>query len=337
MMIKILISAAVLACCSTAAVAQKTVGQIKQRQELLCGVGTPLAGFFNVDKEGRWTGFDVDLCRALAVAVLNDPDKVKFIALTSKNRFTALQAGEVDVLISNATWTMSRDTKIGLKFGPPNFYDGQGFMARKSLNIKSARDLAGASICVQQGTTSELNLADYARAQAIKLETVTFADNDQTLKAYEAGRCDALTVDASNLAASRLQLADPEAHVLLPEIISKEPLAPVVRKGDEEWLDVIKWTHFAMVNAEELGVTKDNAERMKASDDPAIKRLLGAEQDFGEGLGLSPDWSFRIISKIGNYGEIYDLHLGPASRLKIPRGLNNLWKNGGIQYAPPIR
>lgn len=334
---KILVATIALILSSSMAMAQKTVSQIKQRQELLCGVGTPLAGFFNTDKDGRWIGFDVDLCRALAVAVLDDPEKVRFVALTSKNRFTALQSGEVDVLISNATWTMSRDTKLGLKFGPVNYYDGQGFMTRKSLNIKNARDLHGASVCVQQGTTSELNLADYARANKLTFETVTFADNDQTLKAYEAGRCDALTVDASNLAASRLQIADPEAHVLQPEIISKEPLAPVVRKGDEEWLDVVKWTHFAMLNAEELGVTKDNAQKMKTSDDPAIKRLLGTEQDFGEGLGLSAGWSFRIISTIGNYGEIYDRHLGPDSRLKIPRGLNSLWNRGGIQYAPPIR
>jgi general L-amino acid transport system substrate-binding protein len=314
-----------------------TLAQVKNRGILHCGSGTGLAGFGLPDAQGNWSGLDVDVCRAIAAAVFNDPLKVKFIPLSAKDRFTSLQSGEVDLLSRNTTWTMSRDTSLGLNFAGVNYYDGQGFMVRKKLGVDSALKLGGASICTQQGTTTELNLADYFRANNLKYEVVAFASNTETVKAYESGRCDAFTTDASGLYAERLTLSSPADHIVLPEIISKEPLGPVVRHADDNWLDVVKWTQFAMVNAEELGVTKANVDEMLRSPNPEIKRLLGSEGKFGEALGLTNDWAYRIIKHVGNYGESFERNVGQGSLLKIARGQNALWTKGGLQYAPPIR
>jgi general L-amino acid transport system substrate-binding protein len=328
--------AATLAVAASAASAQ-TLNTVKQRGTLNCGSNGVLAGFGLPDAQGRWTGLDVDFCRALAAAIFNDPTKVKFAPLTAKDRFTALQSGEVDVLARNTTWTSSRDTALGLNFTAVNYYDGQGFMVRKALKVNSALELNDAAVCVQQGTTTELNLADYFRANKMKLKTVTFATSTESVKAYDAGRCDAYTTDASGLAGERLRLANAADHIILPEIISKEPLGPVVRHGDDQWFDIVKWTHFAMVNAEELGVTKANVDDQMKSDKPDIKRLLGTEGKHGEALGLTNDWAYRIIKHVGNYGEAFERNVGQGSELKIARGVNALWSKGGLQYAPPIR
>src|SRR5690348_12397759 len=287
--------------------------------------------------QGNWTGLDVDLCRAVAAAIFNDPTKVKFVALTAKDRFTTLQSGDVDVLARNTTWTSSRDSQLGLNATAVNYYDGQGFMVRKDLKVNSALELNDATICVQQGTTTELNLADYFRANKMRLKTVTFLQLEEATSAYESGRCNAFTTDASQLYSVRLKLAKPDDHVVLPEIISKEPLAPFVRHGDDQWFDVVKWVHFAMVNAEELNVTKANVDDQMKSDNPEIKRLLGTEGNYGEQLGLTKDWVRRIVKNVGNYGEVFDRNVGQGSPLKITRGLNSLWTKGGLQYAPPIR
>jgi general L-amino acid transport system substrate-binding protein len=310
---------------------------IKSKGVLTCGVGPGLAGFGIPDQAGNWTGLDVDLCRALSAAIFNDPTKIKFIPLSSKDRFTALQSGEVDLLSRTTTWTMSRDTSLGLNFAGVNYYDGQGFMVRKKLGVDSAIKLAGASICTEQGTTTELNVADYFRSNKLKYEVVAFASSVETIAAYESGRCDAYTTDSSGLYAQRLKLAVPADHIVLPDIISKEPLGPVVRHGDDNWFDVVKWTHNAMLNAEELGVTKANLDEMLKSENPEIKRLLGTEGKFGEAIGLTNDWVVRIIRHVGNYGESFERNVGMASQLKIARGLNALWTKGGLQYAAPIR
>jgi general L-amino acid transport system substrate-binding protein len=321
-----------------AAMAQTgTLAQVKARGTLNCGVGPGLAGFGLPDAQGNWSGLDVDFCRAMAAAIFDDPKKVKFVPLSAKDRFTALQAGEVDLLARNTTWTMSRDTSLGLNFGPVNYYDGQGFMVRKKLNVASAMKLDGASVCTQQGTTTELNLADFFRANKMKYEVVAFATNDETIKAYESGRCDAFTTDASGLYAERLKLADQAEHIVLPEVISKEPLGPVVRHGDDQWFDIMKWTHYAMLNAEEAGITQANVAEMAKSDNPEIKRMLGSEGKFGEAIGLTNDWVLRIVKHVGNYGESFERNVGASSRLKIARGQNALWTKGGLQYAPPIR
>ncbi|MET3892096.1 general L-amino acid transport system substrate-binding protein [Bosea sp. OAE506] len=331
-------AAAAATICVTGAQAQTgLLGQIKTKGVVTCGVGPGLAGFGIPDAQGTWSGLDVDLCKALSAAIFNDPNKVKYIPLSSKDRFTALQSGEVDLLSRNTTWTMSRDTSLGLNFAGVNYYDGQGFMVRKKLGIDSALKLAGASVCTQQGTTTELNLADYFRANKMKYEVVAFATSDETIKAYESGRCDAFTTDASGLYAERLKLQVPADHIVLPEIISKEPLGPVVRHGDDNWLDVVKWTHYAMLNAEELGVSKANVDEMLKSDNPEIKRLVGTEGKFGEAVGLTNDWAYRIIKHVGNYGESFERNVGAGSLLKIARGQNALWTKGGLQYAPPIR
>jgi general L-amino acid transport system substrate-binding protein len=320
-----------------AAASAQTLEAVKTRGMLNCGANGTLAGFGLPDAQGRWTGFDVDFCRALAAAIFNDPTKVKFTPLTAKDRFTALQSGEVDVLARNTTWTSSRDTALGLNFGAVNYYDGQGFMVRKSLKLNSALELNDAAVCVQQGTTTELNLADYFRSNKMKLKTVTFATADEAVKAYDAGRCDSYTTDASALAGERLRLAQPDDNAVLPEIISKEPFAPAVRHGDDQWFDIVKWTHFVMVNAEELGVTKANVDDQMKSENPDIRRLLGTEGKFGEAFGLTNDWMYRVIKHVGNYGEVFERNVGQGSPLKIARGLNGLWTKGGLQYAPPVR
>ncbi len=331
---------AVVTLAATSAWAQTrtaTLDAVKARGVLNCGVGTGLAGFAIPDAQGAWNGLDVDVCRAVASAIFNDPAKVKFVSLSAKDRFTALQSGEIDVLSRNTTWTSSRDTSLGLNFAAVNYYDGQGFMVRKSAKIASALELNGASICVQQGTTTELNLADYFRANKLQLKAVTFATNDETVKAYEGGRCDAFTTDASGLYSERLRMEKQDDHMVLPEIVSKEPLGPSVRHGDDQWLDIVKWTHFAMITAEELGVTKANVDEQLKSTNPDVKRLLGVEGKHGEAMGLPNDWGLRIVKHIGNYGESFERNVGAGSKLKISRGQNALWTKGGLQYAPPIR
>ena len=326
-----------MALSATGASAQATLAQVKQRGILNCGSNTGLAGFGVPDAQGNWKGLDVDVCRAISATIFNDPNKVKFIPLSAKDRFTALQSGEVDVLVRNSTWTMTRDASLGLLFTGVNYYDGQGFLVRKKLGVNSALQLNGASVCTQQGTTTELNLADYFRANNLKYEVVAFATSDETVKAYDAGRCDAFTTDASGLYAERLKLTNPDEHLVLPEIISKEPLGPAVRNNDPQWFNLVKWVHFAMLNAEELGVTQANVDQQLKSENPEIKRLLGTEGKFGEQVGLTPDWVVRIVKHVGNYGESFERNVGQGSLLKIARGQNGLWTKGGLQYAPPVR
>jgi general L-amino acid transport system substrate-binding protein len=331
------ILALVVVFAAQSATAQTTLKAVKDRGILNCGAHGSLAGFGLPDAQGKWTGLDVDVCRAIAAAIFNDPTKVKFVPLTAKDRFTALQSGEIDVLSRNTTWTLSRDTSLGLNFTGVDYYDGQGFMVHKSLKVNSALELNGASVCVQQGTTTELNLADYFRAHKMQLKTVTFATANEAVKAYDAGRCDSYTTDASGLYAERLRLSNPDDNIVLPEIISKEPLGPVVRHGDDQWFDIVKWVLFAMINAEELGITQQNVDDMMKSSNPAIKRFVGTEGNYGEQLGLTKDWAVRIVKAVGNYGEAFERNVGKGSPLKIDRGLNKLWNQGGIQYAPPIR
>ncbi len=336
------LAAAVAATMTVAGVAEAQnrtqLEQIRARGALLCGVGPGLAGFGIPDQQGNWTGLDVDYCRAIAAAIFDDPTKVRFVPLTAQARFTALQSGEIDTLIRNSTWTMSRDTTLGITFVATNYYDGQGFMVKKSLGVTSAMKLDGAQVCTQQGTTTELNLADFFRKNSLRYTPVTFATADETRNAYEAGRCDAFTTDASGLYAERLKLAKPDDHIVLPEIISKEPLAASVRaNGDTQWANIVKWTHFAMLNAEELGVTRANVQQSLTSTNPEIRRMLGVEGRFGEGIGLTNDWVVRIVRHVGNYGEVFERNVGSGSRLGIQRGTNALWNAGGLQYAPPIR
>jgi len=315
----------------------QTLKTIKDRGTLSCGVSQGLPGFSSPDDKGNWTGIDVDVCRAIAAAVFNDPTKVKFVSLSAKDRFTALQSGEIDVLSRNTTWTISRDTSLGANFTGVTYYDGQGFMVKKSLKVNSALELNSASVCVQTGTTTELNLADYFKANNMKYEVIAFGTIDETVKAYESGRCDVFTDDSSGLYATRLKLTNPADHVVLPEIISKEPLGPMVRHGDDQWFDIVKWTLFAMVTAEELGITQKNVDEMAKSDKPELKRVLGTDGNLGEQLGLTKDWVIRIVKAVGNYGESFDRNVGAGSPLKIARGVNALWSKGGLQYAPPIR
>ena len=319
-----------------AAVAQ-TLKTVKDRGVLSCGVSQGLPGFSTPDDKGNWTGLDVDVCRAIAAAVLNEPTKVKFVPLSAKDRFTALQSGEIDVLSRNTTWTLSRDTSLGVNFTGVTYYDGQGFLIRKSLKVNSALELNGASICVQTGTTNEQNVADYFNGNHMKYEVIAFGTADETVKAYESGRCDVFTSDISQLYAERLKLANPADHAVLPEVISKEPLGPLVRHGDDQWFDIVKWTLFAMINAEELGVTQKNVDEMAKSTKPELKRVFGTDGNLGEQLGLTKDWFSRIVKAVGNYGESFDRNVGAGSKLGIARGLNQLWNKGGILYAPPIR
>lgn len=314
-----------------------TLDDVKQRGVLKCGVNSGLPGFSNPDDKGVWKGLDVDLCRGIAAAVFNDADKVQYIPLNAKERLTALQSGEIDVLSRNTTWTSSRDTELGVNFTGINYYDGQGFLINKNLGVTSAKELDGAAICIQSGTTTELNVADYFRRNGIGYSAVVFDTSEQTVQGLEAGRCDVLTSDLSQLYALRIKLSKPDEAVALPEVISKEPLGPSVRQGDDQWFNIVKWTHFAMVNAEELGLTQANVDSMKNSENPDVRRLLGLEADFGKGMGLDKEWAYRIIKLVGNYGEIFEANVGQGSPLKIDRGLNALWTEGGLQYAPPVR
>jgi len=321
---------------SVTAASAQTLKKVKDRGSLVCGVSQGLTGFSNPDDKGNWTGFDVDFCRAIAAAVLNDATKVKFTPLSSKDRFEPLKSGDIDLLSRNTTWTLSRDVSFG-NFAGVTYYDGQGFMVRKALKVNSALELNGASICTQTGTTTELNLADYFRANNMKYEVIAFATADETIKAYEAGRCDVFTTDVSQLYSEKLKLSNANDHVILPEIISKEPLGPLVRHGDDQWFDIVKWTHFGMLNAEELGVSSKNVDEALKSGQPEIRRLLGVEGNFGEQLGLTKDWMVRVLKQVGNYGEVFERNVGTGSKLAISRGVNRLWTKGGIQDAPPIR
>jgi len=329
-----------LACLAlpAAAHAGATLDAVRAKGFVQCGVNQGLPGFSSPDDRGRWSGLDVDFCRALAAAVLGDATRVKYTPLSAKERLTALQSGEIDVLSRNTTWTLTRDSALGLNFAGIIYYDGQGFMVRKDLKVRSARELDGAAVCLNAGTTTELNLADYFRKHGMKYTPVVFEKADEVAVAYDAGRCDVLTSDQSQLYAQRLKLRDPSAHVVLPEVISKEPLGPAVRQGDDEWFDVVKWTLFALVNAEELGAGSANVEKLRAgTTDPALRRLLGVEGDKGKDLGLSNDWAYQIVRQVGNYGELFERNVGGQSPLKIERGLNRLWSDGGLQYAPPVR
>jgi general L-amino acid transport system substrate-binding protein len=314
-----------------------TLDDVKKAGVLKCGVNTGLPGFSEADSKGAWRGLDVDYCRALAAAVLGDNTKVKYVPLNAKERFTALQSGEIDILSRNTTWTETRDTTLGINFAGVMYYDGQGFMVPKSLGIKSAKELDGATVCIQAGTTTELNLADYFRANKMKFKAITFDTNDQVDKAFIAGRCDILTTDQSGLYAARTKFKNPEKFVILPEIISKEPLGPAVRQGDDQWFNIAKWTLNALLTAEEKGVTSANIKEAKKSNDPETKRLLGTEGTMGNNLGLNADAFAQAIKQVGNYGEIFERNVGANTPLDISRGLNALWTKGGMQYSPPFR
>ena len=333
---RLLLVAGLLAA-SALPVAAGSLENVRSRGELVCGVSPGVAGFSVPDEKGLWGGFDVDICRAVAAAVLGDAKKVRYTPLSPKDRFVSLQTGEIDVLSRQATWTLARDTQMGLRYVGVAYYDGQGFMVRKSANIASAKELNGASVCVPTGTTTELNIADYFRAKGMKYEGVAFEAGDQVAKAFESGRCDVFSNDVSALSAYRLKLVNPAEYVILPDLISKEPLGPVVRQGDEAWTSIVRWALYAMINAEELGITAANAEEQKRTGSPEAQRLLGGNGNFGESMGLKPDWALQIVKQVGNYGEVYERNVGTGSRLGITRGLNNLWTAGGLQYAPPVR
>src|SRR5947209_15157357 len=320
------------------ALAGPTLDKIKQAGAVTCGVPTGVPGFAQPDNQGKYAGFDVDICRAFSAAIFGEPDKVKYVPLTAQQRFTALQSGEVDVLSNNTTWTLQRDTQLGFNFGPVVFYDGQGFLVPKKLNVKSAKDLNGATICVRPGTTTELNLADYFRGNKMEFKPVVIEKIDEVIAAYFSGRCDVFTTDSAALAAQRAGRAqNPDDHVILTERISKEPLAPVVRHGDEEWHDIVDWTIYALIEAEEKGISQKNVDEMAKSEAPDIKRMLGGTPGMGKSLNLDEKWAYNAIKAVGNYGEIFDRHLGLNTPLKLERGYNNLWTKGGLIYAMPIR
>lgn len=320
------------------AAAAGTLDDVKARGQLKCGVSTGLVGFAAPDANGEWKGFDVAICRAVAAAVLGDGNAVEFVPLTTKTRFTALNAGEVDMLARNTTWTFSRDVDLGLEFAGVNYYDGQGFMAPKELGVSSAKDLDGATVCIQSGTTTELNLADFFRSNGISYEPVPIETNAEAQQQYLAGACDVYTTDASALAATRATFENPDEHVLMPEIVSKEPLGPLVRHGDNNWGDIVRWTLNALITAEELGVTSANmGEMAKGTDNPEVNRLLGTEGNLGEMLGLDAEWAQRVLSVGGNYGEVFEANIGEATPIGLARGLNAQWTDGGLLYSPPFR
>ncbi len=332
------IAASAFALCAASASMAGTLEDVRARGEIVCGVHFGLAGFAAPDDEGNFQGLDVDICRGVAAAVFGDADKVVYTSVTAKTRFTALQGGEIDLLSRNTTWTFMRDTALGLDFTGVTYYDGQGFMVRKDLGVGSAMDLEGATVCTSTGTTTELNLKDFFDGNGMAYDVVAFEKEAEVVAAYEAGRCDVYTTDASALAAARVQLANADEHMILPEIISKEPLGPVVRQGDDQWGDIVRWTLWVMDTAEELGITSENVDAIRAeTKSPEIKRVLGVEGDIGEPLGLSPDFAYQIIKQVGNYGEIFDRHVGLETPLGLSRGLNDSWKSGGLRYAAPVR
>jgi len=317
-----------------------TLDTVKDQGFFNCGVSQGVPGFSNPDSNGNWSGIDVDVCRAVSAAIFGNPDKVKYVPLTAKERFTALQSGEIDVLSRNTTWTLSRDAQIGLEFAGVNFYDGQGFMVRKDSGITSAMELGGASVCTNLGTTTELNMADFFRANGMDYEPVVFEKADEVVGAYDEGRCDTYTTDKSGLAAQRTKLADPDAHVVLPETISKEPLGPVVREGDGDWADVVRWSLNAMIEAEEFGLSQSNAQTTCAmTSNPVVARLCGKEGATGAGLNLGESWSYDIVTQVGNYGDVYEKHVGENTPVGLARAgsPNASYKNGGVLYAPPAR
>jgi len=324
-----------LAFFSTSIFGQSTLDAVRSKGFVACGTNTGLAGFSQPDSKGVWKGIDVDLCRAVAAAVFGDATKVRYVPATTQQRFTSLQSGEVDLLSRNTTWTLSRDASLGVNFAGVNFYDGQGFMVPKKLNIKSAKQLNGATICVQPGTTTELNLADYFRANRMTFKPVVIDKLEEVLNAYFAGRCDVFTTDVSGLVSTRGSRApNPADHVILPEVISKEPLGPLVRHGDDRWFDIVKWSLFAMIEAEEMGLSSKNIDQQASSKDPAVQRFVGASGDLGKMLGLDNRWAFNIVKQVGNYAESFEANLKP---LGFERGQNALWKDGGLLYSPPIR
>lgn len=327
------VGAAMLASTASAS----TLDDVRARGQLNCGVTTGLAGFAAPDDKGEWAGFDVDVCRAVAAAVFGDKNKVKFVPTTGKSRFPALQSGEVDMLARNTTWTFDRDVKLGFEFCGINFYDGQGFMVRKDLGVKSAFELDGATVCVTTGSTTELNLGDFFRANNMKYTPVVFEKADEVRAGYESGRCDVYTTDRSGLAAQRSQMSNPDDHMVLPEVISKEPLGPLVRHGDNQWGDIVRWAFNVMVIAEEKGLTSANVDSMMDSTDPEVRRLLGKEGAYGERLGLSNEFAYNIIKQVGNYGESYERNIGPSTPIQLARGINALWTKGGLIYSPPFR
>jgi general L-amino acid transport system substrate-binding protein len=331
------IGLAVFIVATTQPATAQTLDAVRDRGKLICGVNPDLPGFAARDQEGSWQGFDVDFCRAVAAAVFGDVSKVEFRPLANADRLTALKNGEIDLLSRNTTWTMARETELGISFAAVTYYDGQGFLVRASLKAESALELGGKSICVQTGTTTEANLADYFRGNKLSYQVQPFPTAQEALAAYDAGRCDAFTTDVSALFAERLKLANPDDHVILPDIISKEPLSPAVRQGDDRWFKIVQWTHFVMLNAEELGVSSKTIERAMTSDNAEIRRLVGIEGNGGTDLGLSSDWAARVIRLVGNYDEVFERNVGTGSKLGIPRGINQLWTHGGIQYAPPIQ
>ena len=315
-----------------------TLDKIKQAGAMVCGVNTGLAGFGQPDSQGRYSGFDIDVCKAIAAAVLGDPEKVKYVPLTAQQRFTALQSGEVDVLSRNTTYTLQRDAELGLNFAPVMYYDGQGFMVPKKLGVKSAKELNGATVCVQPGTTTELNLADYFRANNMQFKPLVIEKLDEVVSAYLSGRCDVFTTDRSGLAAVRTgRTPNPDEQVILPEMISKEPLAPAVRQGDNQWADIVRWVVFALIQAEEKGITSQNVDEKLKSEDPDVKRMLGVTPGMGKALGLDEKWAYNAVKAVGNYGQIFERNVGAQSPLKLDRGLNDLWTHGGLMYAMPIR
>ncbi len=319
------------------AAAADTLDDVKARGSVRCGVSEGVAGFSAPDAAGKWVGFDVDFCRAVSAAVFGDPEKVSYVPLSTKDRFTALQSSEVDLLSRQTTWSLSRDSGMGIHFVGTAYYDGQGFMIPKKLGVDSALKLSGATVCTEQGTTTEQNLTDYFHANKMEYQPVVIDSADGVIKAFETGRCDVYSTDASALYAQRLKLADPNGFMVLPEIISKEPLGPAVRQGDDKWFNVVRWTLFSLIEAEELGITKENAEAGLKSANPVVTRFLGVEGDNGQQLGLDPRFAYSIVSAVGNYGEIFERNLGASSELKIDRGLNALWNKGGLMYAPPSR
>jgi len=326
---------------SGGALAGKDLDAIKARGAVICGVPTGIAGFAVADSQGKWVGLDVDVCRAVSAAIFGESEKVKYVPLTSQQRFTALQSGEVDLLSNNTTITLQRDTALGLDFTAITYYDGQGFMVNKKLGVKSAKELNGATVCVAPGTTTELNLADYFRANKMSFKPVVIEKVEEIRAAFFSGRCDVYTTDVSSLAATRAANvpppATPEDFVVLPEIISKEPLGPMVRHGDNQFTDIVRWAQYAMIEAEEYGITSKNVDEMLKSENPAIKRILGVTPGMGKALGVDEKWVYNIVKQVGNYGESFDRNVGMGSPLKIDRGLNKLWTQGGLQYAPPIR
>ncbi len=331
----------IIAACGVAlfasGVSATTLDTVKEKGYINAGVSGKVVGFSAPDAKGNWKGIDVDFVRAMASAIFNDPEKARFTPVAFKESFTALQSGEIDVLSRNTTWTFQRDTKLGLDFVGTLFYDGQGFLVHKNLGVQSIKDLDGASICTQSGTTTELNLADYFSAHNMTYKPVIYESADEATQIYDTGRCDVYTTDASALAARRAILSNPKDHTILPDIISKEPLGPAVRQGDQQWSDIARWTLFALITAEELGITSENVDEMLKSEDAEVKRFLGVGVDFGQHLGLTNDWAYRIIKHVGNYAEIFNRNVGPDTPLGLQRGINALWKDGGLMYAPPVR